>query len=1017
MESPLKKLLLILLFIANLAQAERSSFDARWKFQLGDVPGAEASTFNDADWRALDIPHDWSIEGEYRKGNPMGGTGGYLPAGIGWYRKTIQVPNDWKGKHVEIAFDGVYMNSTVWANGQELGTRPYGWSSFAYDISRAVDTADSITIAVRVDNDKQPSARWYTGSGIYAHTWIDVKDKVHLARDGVFVRTQANTVNLDAEVRNTTDETRAMDVNVAIVDPSGKTVTSQRNSVIVAPHSNQFSRFELMAPNHLRWDLDSPHLYDAVVTLEADGQTVDMSSTRFGFRDIEWRPATGMWLNGKNVKLQGVCNHQDAGALGAAVPDKILRFRIEQLKAMGCNAIRTAHHPQTPVFYDICDEVGMLVMDEIFDGWKKKAQHDYGRYFFDQWWQRDLSDWMQRDRNHPSVVIWSLGNETGGPIAADLVALCHQLDPTRPVTSGHSGSQWMDVFGVNGSSEKVGWFENLNSDRVFIGTENTHTWQVRGYYRTNTWYRDGGPDVNEAVHEIPDLTKTEVFTHDWIDDADRGHRKQVFNSSYDNATVRTTARHNIEQLRDIPQFAGSFRWTGHDYIGEASYVHGGWPFRAFMGGAIDLANFEKDLFYLYQSQWTETPMVHILPHWTHPTIQEGTPIPVWVYSNCAEVELLVDGKSLGKQRPGTRWNEMQCEWMIPWTPGELRAIGYRGGKKVAQTMIRTADAPSKFTLSVDGEPLTSVGKDIVQVRVTTTDADGETYPYGENRTFFKVIGPGRIRALDNGSPVDVEPHHKADSRIAFYGLTRAYVEATGQPGDIALVASGILGEKKQITSSEVSIETQVLALRGNIPSLDVEVFYTTNGETPTPDSTPYTDAFSVPLGTTVKALVMVDGKPLQALHERFAVDEGFVWNEPSGTTSTSRPGSEQAEDATLNGAKIKSQGQGFHGKGFIDFGQSRGGYAEWYQENDGDVRQAKLVIRYSGKHPKQPGRLIQLSVNDQVVKERLLLPNAANWGRDWRTVDVPIRLQRGANTIRLTTVENGGMYIDEISID
>ncbi|EMI21662.1 glycosyl hydrolase family 2, sugar binding domain protein [Rhodopirellula maiorica SM1] len=909
------------------------------------------------------------------------------------------------------------MNSTVWANGKRLGTRPYGWSSFAYDISELVDSADAITIAVRVDNDKQPSARWYTGSGIYAHTWIDVKDKIHVAHDGVFVRTSGDTVTLDAEVRNTTDVPKSVDVEVSIVDPSGKAVTTQTKSLEINSDGKQVSDFELQVSDPARWDLDTPHLYSAIVRLSSGGQTLDSATTRFGFRDIQWKPDTGMWLNGKNVKLRGVCNHQDAGALGAAVPDKILRFRIEQLKAMGCNAIRTSHNPQTPLFYDICDEVGMLVMDEIFDGWKKKAAHDYGRYHFRDWWQRDLSDWIRRDRNHPSVVIWSVGNETSGAVGADLVELCHKLDPTRPVTSGHSGSQWMDVYGVNGGSERVGWFDNLKTDRVFIGTENTHTWQVRGYYRTKTWYRDGGPDVNKSVHEIPDLTETEVFTHDWIREADRGHRKQVFNSSYDNATVRTTARHNIEQLRDIPRFAGSFRWTGHDYIGEASYVHGGWPFKAFMGGAIDLANFEKDLFYLYQSQWTDGPMVHILPHWTHPKVEARTNIPVWVYSTCSEVELFLDGRSLGKQQPGSKWNEMQCQWMVPWTPGQLKAVGYNDGKAVAEKTIRTAEAPAKIALSVDGEPLSSDGKDIVQVRVTTTDETGEMYPYGENRTFFKVIGPGRIRALGNGSPVDVEKHFRAESRIAFYGLTRGYVEATGEPGDIALVASCILGEKKQITSNKVHIDTQVLALRGDAPHPSIEVFYTTDGSEPSPESTPYTGDFSVPLGTTVKALVMVNGKPFQRLHERFAADEGFVWNNPSDAPVATVPGSEQAEDAELSGAKIKSQGKGFHGKGYIDFGQSQGAYVQWYQENDGDVRQAELVIRYSGKHPKRPGRYIKLSVNDRVVKDRLLLPNTRNWGNDWKTVRVPIRIGRGANTIRLTTVENGGMYIDEISIE
>ncbi len=1010
----MKKLLVTLLSAACLTQAERTSFDEGWKFQLGDPAGAEAIAFDDGSWRTLDVPHDWSIEGEYRKSNPMGGTAGYLPAGIGWYRKTIPISPAMKGQHVEIAFDGVFMNSTVYANGQELGTRPYGWSSFTYDISDVVASSDSVTIAVRVDNEKQPAARWYTGSGIYAHTWLDVKQKVHIPSDGVFVRTDGDSVELDAEIRNTTGKVKSVDAEVFIVDPDGKVVGKQKKRIKATPDEVQVSSFKLKVSSPLLWDVDSPNLYQAVVKLKFAGKTADTAITRFGFRDIEWKPESGMWLNGKNVKLQGVCNHQDAGALGAAVPDKILRFRIKQLKAMGCNAIRTSHNPQTPIFYDICDEVGMLVMDEIFDGWKKKAAHDYGRYHFNEWWKRDLSDWIKRDRNHPSVVIWSVGNETGGPVGKELVEVCHELDPTRPVTSGHSGSQWMDVFGVNGHSEQKGFFDHLKKDRVFIGTENTHTWQVRGYYRTKTWYRDG---LKPKVYETPDLTESEVFTHDWVRNEDRGHRKQVFNSSYDNATVRLNSRQNIEQIRDIPNHAGSFRWTGYDYIGEASYVHGGWPFKAFMGGAIDLANFEKDLYYLYQSQWTDAPMVHILPHWTHPTLKEGTLIPVWVYSNCSVVELFLNGKSLGKKTPGRKWDEMQCQWMVPWTSGELKAVGSKAGRTLAEEIVRTADVPAKIALSVDGKPLADAGKDLVQVRVTTTDEKGEMYPHGETRTFFKVIGPARIRALDNGSPIDVETHYEAESRIAFYGLTRAYVESTGEADDIALVASCILGEKKQVTSNKVSIDTQVLALRGDAPQLNVEVFYTVNGSNPTMQSAPYTGAFAVPLGTTVKALVVVDGKPFQTLEERFALDEGFVWDSGAGANPVaSNPGSEQAEDAALKGAKIKKGGKGFRGKGYVDFGQSRNGFIEWYQENDGSAGPAILTIRYSGKRPNKPGQAVKVTVNGNVVAEQLMLPNAKNWGSDWKTVSVPFQIGRGANTIRITSLGQGGMYIDEISI-
>ncbi|MDZ8117623.1 glycoside hydrolase family 2 TIM barrel-domain containing protein [Pontiella agarivorans] len=994
----------------------RQNFDGDWKFRKGDDPEWKVSAFDDSDWRALHLPHDWSIEGEYSESHPMGDQCGYLPAGIAWYRKTIDVDPAWKGQHVEIVFDGVFMNSTVWANGRKLGTRPYGWISFAYDISDAVQNEDSITFAVRVDNEKQPSARWYTGSGIYAHTWLDVMDKVHVVRDGVFVRTQGETVKLDVEVENTLDRIQPIELDVSIVDPVGNEVAQGSTSLTADPAAVQVSSFTFQVPKPLRWNIDSPRLYQAITKVKVAGTTVDTLQTRFGIRDIEWKPESGMWLNGKNIKLRGICNHQDAGALGAAVPDKILKYRIQQLKDMGVNCFRTAHNPQTPKFYELCDEMGMLVMDEIFDGWERKAYEDYGARFFDDWWERDLTDWIRRDRNHPSIVLYSVGNETHGDVAPELVAKCHELDPTRPVTSGHSNHEDMDIAGFNGHSEKMGWwdeFEAMNKEnpRVFIGTENTHTWQVRGFYRTKTWFRDGFPNEKQRPYPCPDLTDEEIFTYDWIPDGDRSSGKQIFNSSYDNAMVRLTARKNIEQLRDIPYYAGSFRWTGHDYIGEAGYVHGGWPFKAFMGGAIDLANFEKDLFYLYQSQWTEKPMIHILPHWTHPNMKEGTRIPVQVYSNCDEVELFFNGESLGMQKPGRKWDEMQCQWMVPWKPGTLRAEGFRKGNKVAQKIIRTADTPARISLSIDGDPLKATGRDLVQVRVTTTDEKGEFYPYGENRTWFSVIGNGRIKALDNGSPVDVEPHFGTDNRRAFYGLTRAYIEAVDD-GNMSLLAACILGEKKLKFSNKVSIDTDLLSLRGPLPEIKKEIFYTTDGRQPTPESMPYTGAFEVKPGTTVKALVVIDGNPLLTLEERFADDEGFIWE--GGGQQTSTPGV-QAETADFNGASVETWGEYYRGKGYLKFGKNDEAYVEWYQENDGGAGPADLAIRYGGRIKNAKGHTVKLIINGVLVNDQLLLPNTRRIGKEWATIKVPVEIGRGANTIRIEP-RNAGLLIDEILI-
>ncbi len=1009
------KIAVLLLSFSSFAQ--HINFDQSWRFIQKDVTEAEQITYNDRDWRSLDLPHDWSIEGEYDESNPMGDQCGYLPAGFGWYRKTISVPKEWKNKQVEIAFEGVFMNSTVWANGIKLGTRPYGWTSFAYDISKIVDTSDKITFAVRVDNDKQPSARWYTGSGIYSHTWIDVKNKINIVRDGIFVRTKGNKVSISTELSNISGKKKKTVLRQVILDAKGNKVASVLKKIKVKNDVQTTIENKLEITNPKLWNPGKPYLYTLVSEVMVKDEVVDVVKTKFGVRDVEWIAETGIWINGKNVKLHGVCNHQDAGPLGAAVPDKIIRFRVQQLKDMGVNAIRTSHNPQTPIFYDICDELGMLVMDEIFDGWKQKAPQDYGGRFFKEWWKQDLTDWIRRDRNHASIIIYSLGNETKGEIGADLVKTCHELDNTRPVTSGHSGSEYMDVLGLNGHSESKGFFDHIKEEqggKVFIGTENTHTWQVRGFYRTKTWFRDGYPNKKRKPYPLPDLTEKEVFTHDWIDELDRANHKQIFNSSYDNAMVRVSSRLNIAQIRDVPSYAGSFRWTGYDYIGEAGYVHGGWPFKAFMGGAIDLANFEKDLFYLYQSQWTSKPMVHILPHWTHPKVALGTEIPVWVYSNADEVELFFDGKSLGKQKPGKEWLKMQCQWMVKWKPGSLKAIAYKNGKKVAEENIATAGAPSKIKLSIDGEKMAAKANDLVQVRVTTTDKKGEFYPYGENRTYFHVIGSGKIKALGNGSPVDVEQHVGPNHRKAFYGLTRAYIEGTDAKGSINLLASCILGEKKQVRSKKVSIDTQILNIRGAKANSKVQAFYTTDGSKPTKNSKLYTDSFEVELGTTVKALIVLNGKSVLTLEERFAKNEGFTWNKNTGENIVI---GEQAEDAKIKKGKVIKKGNGVKGKGYVKLDEVVGASVSWYQENDGSAGPADLFIRYSGKIKDAPGTYIKVIINGKIVDNKLFLRNTRNTGNFWNKIKLSIQLERGANNIVIETAEDKGICIDEILIN
>jgi len=863
-------LLAIILPLLSM-HAERATIplDADWRFYLGDATGAEALDYNDAAWRTLNVPHDWAFEADYSEDAAQTDRGGYKPGGIGWYRKTFDLPDDWKGRRVSIAFDAVFMNSEVWINGHFLGKRPYGYISFNYDLSPHLVPGKN-TIAVRADSQLEPAARWYHGCGIFGHVNLITTTPIHIARDGVFLQTPEVSdalakVLIATEVSHAGKDAANVTLETIILDPNDKTVARVSQQVHLLAGVTETIQQTLEVPAPERWSTENPKLYTAHNRIVSDQSTIDEVSIRFGIRTIRWDRDTGFWLNEKNIKLLGVADHSEAGPIGAAYPDELLRWKIQQLKDMGCNAIRTAHNPQTPKFYDLCDEMGMLVMDEIFDGWQRKASEDYGKQAFAEWWERDLRAWLKRDRNHPSVIIWSVGNETRGEVAKELVRVCHEMDPTRLVTSGHSGSEHMDVEGVNGHSEEQQFFEK-QPEKPFVSTEAPHTWQVRGFYRSKTWFRDG--IKRRGRFPCPDLTDEEIFTYDWTAPENRKNRKQVFNSSYDNAMVRITARKNWELMRDLPWHSGHFRWTGYDYLGEAGYVHGGWPFRAFMGGALDLAGFKKDLYYFYQSQWTQNPMVHILPHWTHPTMAVGTEIPVWVYSNADEVELFLNGESLGKDQPDTQWDEMQCEWMVPWSPGTLEAVAYRDGQVVARTTQTTAGAPAQLKLESEGETCPII-------TVTQLDQNGVMNPYAENRIHYHIDGPARILSLESGNPVNTE-NNIATSRAAFFGLARAFLQTTSDTGDLRVIAGSILGEKQLRTSKLISIDVKAISLRGTAKPCHFRILYSTDGSEPTAE---YRAPFAIAPDTSVRADIYNGEQLLFRMAERFGPDEGIYWGE------------------------------------------------------------------------------------------------------------------------------------------
>ena len=978
-----------LLLVVNLLSArEVVPLMDEWQFSHGEKAPSTAT-----DWQTVTLPHDWSWEMGPRKGGAQSGNGGFRVGGIGRYQKRFQLPDSFVGKKVSIHFDGVYRDSTVSINGHKLGNRPYGYIPFHYDLSEHLKKGSNL-IEVHVNNSKEPSTRWHHPCGIYAPVQlIATHPQNHFIHDSTFITTpsissKSATVRIQSEIKNP----NGLQLQVRLKSSDGTVIASSKTAASAS------SSVQLKVSRPQLWEPDSPSLYTAELTLLKNETSLDTTTTTFGIRSIKWDKNTGFHLNGKVTKLRGVCEHLTGGPVGGAWTPELLEWKLRELKAMGCNAIRTAHNPHHHFFYDLCDQLGILVMDEIFDGWRKKAPQDYGAHYFEDWWQRDLEAWVRRDRNHPSIVIWSVGNETHGKVAPDLVKLVNKFDPTRPVTSGDSNREKMDVIGINGGSEKKSFFNTGPFDRAFIATEAPHTWQVRGFYKSKTWYRDGYPNKRQQPFFIPDLTEKEIFPNACLPPEKMANRKQIFLSSYDNGTVRINARQHWEKVRDLPWLSGFFRWTGFDYPGEASYVHGGWPFHAFAGGTNDLAGFRKDLFYFYQSQWTDKPMVHVLPHWTHPQIPEGTLIPVQAYSNADEVELFLNGKSLGIDKPGTIANEMQCQWMVPWQPGTLVAIAKTGGQEVARTGHITASSPTwlkpSVSNSIPNHPL---------ITIDTVDASGTFQPYGENTIFAKLTGNARLLSFENGNPADPSPP-VANKRRAFMGKARIFLRSTDN--DYQLVLGSILGERRQLNSKLTAIDVKTIT-NGKIVTEGLSIHYTLDGSNPTPASASYVGPFQTPAVCTVKAIVLRDQEVILNLEETFGPDLGLHWAAPGEATDNTSSTALQAEEAKFKGAVISTNAKGYNGKGFLDF-KGKEGFIEFYQENDGPPGDASLLIRIR-KGDSTTSTPLKITLNGKSLKHPNLRSN-----RSWKTVKIPVKIQSGANSLRIETTGNSAPQIDEV---
>jgi len=788
------------LFLSNVATPQspeplhnphqRLNFDAGWKFHLGDIPGAQTNGIHlpeaaDRSWRSLDLPHDWSIEGEFSQNNSTGQQEGGLPAGIGWYCKAFKTPQN-PAEKVYIDFDGIYRNSEVYLNGHLLGKRPNGYISFRYDLTSWLKKGGDNILAVRVDNSAQPNSRWYTGSGIYRHVWLETCPAAPVVLDhwGILaytgdITTQEARLHLATTLKSLQPGQKAT-VQQILYDANGKKVTTL-NLAYSSKDTLDTVQQDLPVPNPQRWSPETPYLYTLETNIFIGSRLTCRQQTSIGIRQFQFDHRQGFLVNGRHIKIKGVCLHHDLGALGAAVNTSAMRRQLLILKDMGCNAIRTAHNPPAPEFLDLCDEMGFLVMDEAFDMWeKKKNKYDYSLDFA-QWHRQDLEDQVRRDRNHPSIFIWSIGNEireqfdkTGLTLTKELTAIVRANDPSRPVTSAMTepdsleNNIWqagvLDVMGLNYHQEVYDSAQR-KYDRPFLATETMCAEATRGHYDM----------PSDSIRRWPTSARIPAVgvNHDYTV------------SAYDNVSAYWGSTHE-ETWRVVkrnPFVSGLFVWTGFDYLGEPTPYK--WPARSSYFGIVDLAGFPKDSYYMYQSEWSSKPVLHILPHWNW---KPGQLVDVWCYySQASEVELFLNGKSLGVKRK--EGEELHVQWRVPFEPGVLKAVSRARGKTILETEVHTAGIPEHIQLMADRQAIHADGLDLSYVSIRIVDAEGNLVPDADPELTVNVSGEGALAGLDNGYQADLGSF-RGNRHKAFNGLCMAIIRSKKKAGRITVHVSG-----------------------------------------------------------------------------------------------------------------------------------------------------------------------------------------------------------------------------------